>query len=82
MKKRNERTKYFVSIPSRLCLVFGLFAILCQLCFLYLWISIESPTVSADVLAHTFAPLLEYPLMSLTLLLGGTLLIEYILRKL
>ncbi|MBR2293154.1 MAG: hypothetical protein IKA44_02445 [Clostridia bacterium] len=82
MKKRQQKSQYSVSIPSRLCLVFGLFAILCQLCFLYLWISIESPTVSADVLAHTFAPLLEYPLMSLTLLLGGTLLIEYILRKL
>ena len=81
MKSSNQKSKYSVSTPSQLILLFGLFSVLSQLAFLLLWALIEAPTVSADVLAHTFVPLLEYPLMSLTLLLGGTLLIEYILRK-
>ncbi|MBQ8331813.1 MAG: hypothetical protein IJX94_04880 [Clostridia bacterium] len=81
MKKRTITSKASISKPSRICLIYGLYAILFQLSILFLFMLTEQSTVSADVLLHIYLPLLEYPLMSLTLLLGGCLLIDYILKK-
>ena len=62
--------------PSKLILIYGFFAVLCQLTFLYLFCVDAAPTTSADVLRHVYIPLLEYPFLSILLLLGGTRLID------
>lgn len=71
----------FPSPPARLLLHYGSFAVLCQSALLLLWIRSTDPSVTAEVLRHRFLPLLEYPLMSIALLLGGALLIDWVLWK-
>ena len=71
-----------ISLPSSLSfrlLHYGSFAVLCQLVALSFLILTAEPSVTLPVLAHKFVPLLEYPLMSLSLLLSGALLIDYAL---
>ncbi len=64
--------------PAFLLLVYGLFAVFCQCVFLLLFYLCEAPNISGEVLLHRYTPLLEYPLMSLSLLFGGGTLIRYI----
>ncbi len=64
--------------PAFLLLSYGLFAVLCQSVFLLFLCLNEPSNISADVLMHRYLPLLEYPLTSLCLLLGGGILIQYI----
>ena len=69
-----------IRLPSSLSyrlLHYGIYAALCQLVLLSLWVLVSDPSVSPDVIAHRFIPLLEYPIMSVTLLLSGALLIDY-----
>lgn len=61
---------------ARLFLVYGLFSVLCLLSLLWLHMLTEPPSVSLAVVAHRYVPLLEYPLMSLALTLGGGLLLD------
>ena len=65
-----------ISPPSKQLLIYGFFAVLCQLTFLYLFCLDTSVGTSADVLRHVYIPLLEYPFLSLLLLIGGTRLID------
>lgn len=71
----------FPSLPARLLLHYGLFAILCQCALLLLNCLCCDPSISPEVLRHRVLPLLEYPLMSLTLLLSGSLLIDWLRWK-
>ena len=54
----------------------GLYAVLCQSALLFTFVSFFAPSLPPDVLLHRYAPFLEYPLMSLLLVLGGALLIQ------
>ena len=66
------------SHPAKLCLIYGLYAILCQLSFILLHALYVAPYISSDVLRHWFVPYLEYPLMSITLILVGSVLLELV----
>ena len=62
-------------------LLFGIFAVLCQLVLIILHMNFFHPTASPSVLLHTYAHFLQYPLASLTLSIGGALLIDYSLLR-
>ena len=68
---------YPLSSLSYRLLCYGTYAVLCQLVLLTLWILSTDPSVCPEVVAHRFVPLLEYPIMSIALLLSGALLIDY-----
>ena len=70
-----------IAIPcslSQIILIYGLFAILCQLSFLYLSASIFLSANSAEMLGYIYIPYLEYPILSLAIVIGGGLLIDYV----
>ena len=72
------------AIPSKYSLymmVFGVFSVLCQLLFIVLHIDISHPTASPSVLLHAYANYIEYPLASLSLSIGGALLIDYVILR-
>ena len=58
-----------------LFLTHGAYAVLCQLTLILLTVMHQAAALSAPVLRHTYLPWLEYPLASLTLLIGGSLLL-------
>ena len=62
-------------------LKYGLFAVLCQLSILFIWIESMSSSLSGDILYHRYASYLEYPLASILLLLGGSLFITYVIDQ-
>ena len=64
--------------PALLLLHFGTYAVLCQLTGILLLVCLSPDTVSTEVLRHTVTPYLEYPLMSLALILGGSLLLDWV----
>ncbi|MBQ9086528.1 MAG: hypothetical protein IJY47_05020 [Clostridia bacterium] len=68
------------SVSLRL-LYYGSFAILCQITLIFLLIVSTDPSVSPQVICHEYAPYLEYVLMDLALLLGGALLIDYVILR-
>ena len=61
-------------------LIAGVYAVFCQLCFIFLSFERTGP-VSAAMLRENWLPYLEYPLMSLLLVFLGGLLIELTLRE-
>ena len=71
----------FPSKYSLYLLIFGCFAALCQLLFIILHMDISHPTASPSVLLHTYAHFIEYPLASLSLSIGGALLIDYVILR-
>ncbi len=64
---------------SALC--YGTYAILCQLCGIMLFFRINLARLPHALLSARCAKMLEYPLMSLTALLIGALLIYYVTEK-
>ncbi len=64
-----------------LLLIYGLFAVLCQVAFLFVWVESKSILLTADILSHRYASFLEYPLMSILLLFGGALLFQHALQS-
>ena len=66
---------------SLLLLTYGFFSVLCQVVAILFSVLEFSAKISAQALCLRFAPHLEYPLMSLTLLLGGALLLELLHHK-
>ena len=66
---------------SFLLILFGSFAVLCQLIFIVLHIDIFHPLASPSVLLHSYAHVIQYPLASLALAIGGALLIDYVLLR-
>ena len=70
-----------ITIPcslSRQIFIYGLFAILCQVTFLYLHASIFLHNHSPAMLEYIYTPYLEYPLLSIAVLFGGGLIIDLI----
>ncbi len=67
-----------ISRHTRLLLFYGIFAVLTQLTFILLHIEIQSANLSPALLSHYYAPWLEYPLCSLSLVFGGSYLFEWI----
>ena len=70
-----------ISRPAYLLLLHGLFAVICQMAFLYLYINLQAELLPRALLSHLFAPWLEYPLCSLALLFGGAYLLEWVQKN-
>ena len=58
-----------------LFLTHGIYAVLCQLTFILLTVQIQTQPPATPLLYRTYLPWLEYPLASLTLLIGGSFLL-------
>ena len=72
-------------IPCSLSLrffIYGLFTVLCQVIFLALSVSLALSHHSIEFVKYIYIPYLEYPLSSLTLVIGGALLLDYLNLKL
>ena len=67
-----------ISSLTQRWLIYGFFAILCQLGSIFLFLVLQPSTVSDSVLRHLYAPWLEYPLVSLALTVGGAVLFTYL----
>ena len=63
------------SLSLRL-LTYGLFAVICQIFFLLMFMDHLNPDASATYLIYTYADHLEYPLASAALVVGGSWLID------
>ena len=77
-------TKNELHIPCSISLKFlhyGLFAVLCQLIFMMLSIDLSLASHSMELVRYTYVPYLEYPIVSVTLIIGGAFLIDYITIK-
>ena len=76
--------KAMINIPCQLSISFmsyGFFAVLCQLVFMVLNINILLSSSSLEFVSYMYAPFLEYPLLSFTLIIGGSLLFDYLALK-
>ncbi len=62
-------------------MLYGSFAILCQLVFMALHISILLGSHSMGFVSYTYIPYFEYPILSLALIFGGAWLIDYVTLK-
>ena len=70
-----------IKIPcslSKKFISYGLFAVLSQLIFIALNVGIILPERGIDIVTYIYLPYLEYPLVSLALVIGGALLFDYI----
>ena len=72
MQKMIKTKQLFLDKRSQLCLIYGLYAVLCHLALITLHIPFHQEDISHSVLAHMFLPWLEHSLMSLTLVIGGS----------
>ena len=70
-----------ISRPARLLLLYGVFAVLAQLCFILLYVEFQSDLLSPSLLRHYYLPWLEYPLCALSLTIGGALFLDYIQKN-
>lgn len=71
-----------VSIPCALSmrfLTYGFFAIFSQLVFLILAVDITLSERGPYIARYIYLSCLEYPLLSLALIIGGALLFDYII---
>ena len=77
-----KQNKSPIPIPfsryATLCLHHGFFAVLCQCAMILLCVLCEDGNVATELLRYRYLPYLEYPLMSLALLIGGSLLIDWV----
>jgi hypothetical protein len=65
------------SKPSVLLLHYGLFAVLCQVCGIFLF-STTLPSPSTALYCHTLFPMLEHSMLSAIIIFVGVLGLEYI----
>lgn len=77
MKPNHNPCSIPITRYARLCLHYGFFAVMCQSAMILLCVLCEDPSVETALLRYRYLPYLEYPLMSLTLLIGGALLIDW-----
>ncbi len=70
---------FSLSRASALVLIYGLYAVLCHSIAVF-FLANSSGLRSGTALALTYAPMLEYSVMSLTLILVGSLLVEITIR--
>ena len=68
------------SRPSRLFLIYGLFASLCHAVAI-LFCAISELGAPPDLMFHIIFPMLEHSLMSFVLVLLGAIVIELAIRK-
>ena len=69
-----KKAKMLHSPLSQKSLIYGLFAVICNLvAILFLTRSTDSP---AYILSHKFAPFLEYPIMTVVILVAGAMLFD------
>lgn len=68
------------SRPSRLFLIYGLFASLCHAVAI-LFCAISELGVPPDLMFHIIFPMLEHSLMSFVLVLLGALAVEFVSTK-
>ena len=59
-------------------MIYGFFTILCQLAFLVLCINITIIERGPHIARYIYLPCIEYPIVSLALIIGGALLFDYI----
>lgn len=62
-------------------LIYGLFTVICQLCGILLFCNFHYNSCPTAYIQKQCARMLEYPIMSVTLLLAGALLIYYVTKK-
>ncbi len=67
---------------SKQVLLYGFFAVLCQLVFMILNINLLLASHSIEFVRYTYIPYLEFPLVSVALIIGGAFLVDYITIKL
>lgn len=77
MKQKNKSLPIPISRYAKLCLHYGIFAVLSQCVMILLCVLCEDESVATELLRYRYLPYLEYPLMSLALLVGGSLLIDW-----
>ncbi|MBO5938220.1 MAG: hypothetical protein J6Q82_01815 [Clostridia bacterium] len=70
-----------ISRPARLLLFYGMFAVLSELCFILLYVEIQSHLLPPALLRHFYLPWLEYPLCALSLIFGGAYFLDYIQKN-
>ena len=58
--------------------LYGFYILLSQMVFILLFFLEDARVLSHATLLHTYLPIWESPLMSLTLLIGGALFYDYI----
>ena len=68
------------SRPSRLFLIYGMFASLCHAVAI-LFCAISELGASPDLMFHIIFPMLEHSLMSFVLVLLGALAVEFVSTK-
>ena len=71
-----KKTKILSSSLSQKCLIYGFFAVICNLTAILLMTQTDASP--AYILAHRFAPLLEYPVMTVVILVAGAMLFDCI----
>ena len=69
-----KKAKMIRSSLAKKCLVYGLFAVICNLVGILFLTKISSSP--AYILSHKFAPFLEYPLMTVVILVAGAMLFD------
>ena len=62
-------------------LIYGIFTVICQLCGILLFCDFYLSSCPAAYMQKQCAKMLEYPIISVTLLLAGALLIYYVTKK-
>jgi len=75
-----KRNNYSLPIPGKISLniiIYGLFAVLCQLIFMILHINILLSSYTPGYIMYTYVPNFESPLMSIAIIIGGAFLIDY-----
>lgn len=79
------KIKKKTSIPcpvSKQILLYGFFAVFCQLVFMVLNINLLLTSHSMDFVRYTYIPYLEYPIVSVALIIGGAFIVDYVTIKL
>ena len=69
-----KKAKMLYSALSKKCLIYGFFAVICNLSALLFLVKCDD--APAYILAHKFAPFLEYPLMTVAILVAGAMLFD------
>ena len=70
---------FSLSKSATLVLIYGLYAVLCHSVAVIIVVT-ESTFCTSEAIAIKYAPMLEYSVMSLVLILAGALLIEITVR--
>lgn len=70
-----KKAKILYSALSKKCLIYGFFAVICNLSAILFLVKCDD--APAYILAHRFAPFLEYPLMSIAILIAGAMIMDY-----